>query len=70
MNKITITHQRTLVERVVYKKACPYCKERPLKIKTCGDLKCQYTHHILEMRKERKTDRTCPTRTINTVIIS
>lgn len=54
-----------------YQKACPYCKTRPVKIKTCGNFVCQYKHHILEMRKyPRKTERRSPTVTINTSSLS
>lgn len=48
-----------------YEKACPYCKIRPIKKKTCGHFLCQWKHHILDMRTyPRKTERKVPSRQI------
>lgn len=65
-----LTHQKICITKTTYKKACPYCKTRPLKLKTCGHFSCQYQHHILEMRKDRKTERKHPTRTVSTIAIT
>lgn len=63
---IHVTHIRKQVEITVYKRACPYCKKRPIKKKrTCGERSCQYKHHILLMRKRRKTDQQRPSAQIN-----
>lgn len=48
---------------------CPYCQERKIKKKTCGDPVCQYHHHIKVLRDYwdkhyRKTDRTNKPRNI------
>ena len=62
-----VKHQRTEITIVKYQKVCPYCKIRPIKRRTCGDAKCQYIHHILEVRKVRKTDQKRPSITISTL---
>jgi hypothetical protein len=60
MSDIRVTHTRVEITKTTYKRACPYCKKRPLKKKTCGNHICQYQHHIITMRKIRKTTRKCP----------
>jgi len=42
---------------------CPYCREKIILKKTCGDLECQYKHHIVKMRLKRKTRQKRSTRT-------
>jgi len=62
MAKIEITHTRQEVTITKYTKVCPYCKKKPIKRVTCGDWICQWKHHILEMRKDRKTEQVRTTR--------
>lgn len=62
-----LKHTRTEITIVKYQRACPYCKTRPMRKRTCGHRDCQYAHHIQSMRKEpRKTEYRYPTRTIST----
>jgi hypothetical protein len=61
MTEIRVTHTRVEITKTTYRKGCPYCRKRPLKKKTCGHFTCQYKHHILTMRKKRKTDQKRPT---------
>jgi hypothetical protein len=67
MDHHQIIHNRVCITRVTYQKACPYCQDRPLIRRTCGDRECQYLHHVLSMRKIRKTDQKRPTRQIKIV---
>lgn len=41
-------------------KICEYCDKRPVKRVTCGHPSCQYKHHIVTMRKKRKTKQKRP----------
>ena len=45
-------------------KLCEYCQKRPILRKTCGNFTCQFKRHILQMRKNRKTEQKRPTRRV------
>lgn len=59
---MNIIHHHIEITKTTYQKACPYCKKRPIKRKTCGNPKCQYKHHIYQLRQYnvRKTERKRP----------
>lgn len=69
---INIKHTRTevTVTKLIPVPMCPICRERRVKVRggkprsTCGHYLCQYKHHILVMRKRRKTERLCLVRRI------